>query len=78
MDTYTSETFRRVYDDLSGTYIQINPDVDGLNCVEICYVDPEHPEDHTRSISIPPKQAALVAQAILALAREMDPSIPSA
>jgi hypothetical protein len=32
---YTIESIKRVYDDDCGEYVQVSPDADGLNCVEI-------------------------------------------
>jgi hypothetical protein len=32
---YTIESLKRVYDDGSGDYVQISPDADGLDCVDI-------------------------------------------
>jgi hypothetical protein len=42
---YSINTYLRVYDDLEGSYIQIGPDRDGLNNVELIYFNDMNHEE---------------------------------
>jgi hypothetical protein len=37
---YSTEVIRRVYNDEDGVCIQVGPDADGLDCVEVSTPDP--------------------------------------
>lgn len=60
-DSYTLEFAIRVYNDTSGDYVYVGPDVDGLDLIEIRYVENE--KIHS-GIYMPKEQARLVAEAI--------------
>lgn len=61
---YSLEVLRRVYDDDSGAYIEVGPDRDGLDLVEV--------RTTTKDTVMHPKQARLLAKALLACADELD------
>jgi hypothetical protein len=61
----TSETVIQVWDDKHGDRVEVGPDRDGLELVEIrCYTDSGEIGDR---ITMTPERAILVAQAILKL-----------
>jgi hypothetical protein len=64
----TTEVFRRVYNDQTGDYIEVRPDRDGLDLVEI------HDPDGDRRINFPPEIARAVAKAMLMLADDLEAS----
>ena len=70
MSNYSVETFIRVYDNKTGEFIQVHPDVDGLDLIEVT-------EFHNTEVAMgkiclgPPEQAMLVAEAILQLCEEL-------
>jgi len=61
--SYTTEKFIRVYDDKIGSYIEVGPDGDGLDLVDISY------NEDNRKISFITNQehAVEMAKAILEL-----------
>lgn len=63
-DTYSVETYTRVYNDNHGGYVQIGPDSDGLGLCEIRYVE----EEQAATMIVPWQMALLVADAIRNLA----------
>lgn len=66
--SYTVERFTRVYCDDDGSFIEIRPDRDGLNCVCLLWV--EDGEERQRVI-FPPEQAKLVAMNMHKLAEQL-------
>lgn len=64
-NTFTKEHVIKVWDDDNGTHVYVGPDADGLELVELRYVD-EDGEIGAR-ISMPSDQAIKVAEAILEL-----------
>ncbi len=62
---YSAETFIRIYDDKTGEHVQVGPDADGLDCVEIS--QREQSGKIEARITIQPEQALLLAKAILEL-----------
>ena len=65
MSTFTLETVIQVWNDQHGERVEVGPDHDGLNLVEVRSVD-SNGKTQT-SITMEPEQATLVAQAILKL-----------
>ncbi len=59
MPKFTTDTFKRVYNDKTGEHVQVGPDRDGLALCEII--------QGTSSIVMMPEEARLVALAILEL-----------
>ena len=73
-DTYSVETVRKVYDDSCGDHIYIGPDADGLDLVELRYVDSKGAI--SSRISMPKTLALLVAEAIIAATKDEVKTIP--
>jgi hypothetical protein len=66
---YSTETVIKIYDDTSGGYIQVGPDTDGLDLVDITCVE-SYAKSQKDWISLPwmdKEQAVLLAKAILKL-----------
>ena len=75
----STEIFRRVYNDDSGVYIQVGPDADALNLVEIRTTNPLSKEFYGDfRIVLQPEYAIALAEAILAAAREAEASVVAA
>lgn len=64
-NTFTKEHVIKVWDDSNGTHVYVGPDADGLELVELRYID-EDGEIGDR-ITMPSEQAVKVAEAILEL-----------
>ena len=73
-DTYSVETVRKVYDDSCGEHIYIGPDADGLDLVELRYVDSKGVISNR--ISMPKALALLVAEAIVAATKDEVKTVP--
>lgn len=67
---FEMETLREIWNNMDKTSIEIGPDRDGLNCVEIRYKDENH--EIRERISFPPEQARLVAIALTKCADELE------
>ncbi len=61
--TYTLETLHRIYNDKTGEYLQIGPDGDGVDMVDIRSIDPQGKE--FSRVTIPLEMARLVGSALL-------------
>jgi hypothetical protein len=59
---FTTEITYKVWDDAHGSHIEVRPDGDSLDLVEVVFVDDDGQEGPR--ITMPPEQAALVARAI--------------
>ncbi len=64
---YSTETFVRIYDDRNGSFVEIGPDRDGLDLVEICQKDSPREKCDIRFVTMGSEQAILMAQAVLRL-----------
>jgi hypothetical protein len=73
-DTYSAETVRKVYDDSCGDHIYVGPDADGLDLVELRYVDSKGVI--SSRISMPKPLALLVAEAMIAAAKDEVKTVP--
>lgn len=73
-DTYSVETVRKVYDDSCGDHIYVGPDADGLDLVELRYVDSKGVISNR--ISMPKTLALLVAEAIIAATKDEAKTVP--
>jgi hypothetical protein len=60
--TYTVETVIQVWDDSTGERIEVGPDRDGLELIEIRYVTDDG--KISSGITMTPEQALLVADAV--------------
>lgn len=69
---FTVENVRRIYDDTTGDYVEVKPDADGLDLVEIRSMNGNEKEEYGR-LTLLPDQARLVAKALNLLANELDP-----
>jgi hypothetical protein len=70
---FSTEVVRKVYDDEDGVYIQVGPDGDGLDLVELRVSDEESKKYYGDvRITLYPAQARLLADALLACADEME------
>lgn len=67
--SYSLETLREVWDDRDGQHIEIGPDRDGLDMVELRDVAPDGKIDARMSFTV--EAAALVARAMLACVDEL-------
>jgi hypothetical protein len=65
--TYTVEKSIRIYDDVTGDYIHVGPDSDGLNLVTIRSVDQSLDLEKAPEVILYREQALLVAKAIIEL-----------
>jgi hypothetical protein len=70
--TYTLETMYEVWDDGSGSHIEIGPDRDGLDLVEIRSFEPKGNEPTDR-IVMTKEQAQMVARALSLAAEAREP-----
>ena len=70
-DKATLETFYRVYNDMDGSFWEIRPDADALNCVSIQYYGESGAADHPLLFS--PAVAILVADAMRMQAEALKP-----
>jgi len=75
----STEIFRRVYNDEHGVYIQVGPDADALDCVEIMTTNPLSREFYGDiRLTLQPEFAVALAEAILATAKDLTkPVIPT-
>jgi len=73
-ETYTVETVRKVYDDSCGDHIYVGPDAEGLDLVELRYVDSKGVI--SSRISIPKPLALLVAEAMIAATKDEVKTVP--
>lgn len=72
-DKFSTEVVRRVFDDSEGACIEIGPDTDSLNLVQMRTVGKENEEYWGRfSLTFPPKMALQIAKALIAAAEEAD------
>lgn len=62
---YTLETMKEIWDDKSGCHIEIGPDRDGLDLIEVRSID-DHGKIDAR-LSFTKEQASLIARAITEL-----------
>ena len=70
MGEFTMETVREIWDDKHGSRVDVGPDRDGLNLVELrCVSDDGKMGDR---IVMKPEQARLVAEAIRLCADELE------
>jgi hypothetical protein len=69
MSEFTLEVLRQIWNDKTGDLVEVGPDRDGLDLVELRQKI-DGGEEVVR-ISMPSEQATLVAQAMLRCAREM-------
>ena len=72
---FSVETVREIWHDSDGWRIDVGPDRDGLNCVEIRLREPSG--EITARMTFMPEAAELVAKAMLALAQELKQSTPA-
>jgi aminopeptidase N len=63
---YSLEHHMRVYDDMTGDYVEIRPDADGLNLIEINGFDSGGMK--TSGLTVFPEAARLIAQALTQVA----------
>jgi len=66
--SYTTKTLIRVFDDDSGHHVDVAPDADGLDLVELHYVDAGVSATTMHFVPLPPEMARLVARAMLQVA----------
>jgi len=62
---YSTEIVHKVYNDDTGEYIEVGPDADGVDLVEVRQVDSKG--NISNRIAGEPEQMRLVAEAILVL-----------
>ena len=62
---FSTEIVHRVYNDTTGEYIEVGPDADGINHIEIRFVDVNGKIGNR--LCGPPEQMRLVAEALLKL-----------
>lgn len=73
--TFTLETFRRIYDDEEGVYPQVGPDGDSLGLVELRVPDAESQKFYGDiRIAFHPDQARRLAEALIAAADDQQKS----
>lgn len=70
---FSLETMREIWNDEDGSKIEVGPDRDGLECIEIRYRNEKGIIGDR--IMFPPGQAKLVAEAILACIKEKEQTI---
>ena len=71
----STEVFRCVYNDDTGAYIQVGPDGDSLDLVDIRTVDPHSIEYYGKcQLTLHPEYAIALARAILQAAQEAEAS----
>ena len=73
---YSAETIVRVVDDREGVYIEVGPDSDAGEYVEIRTTsDPKSVEYYgSTRIAFPPAMARMLARALLAVAETLEPT----
>lgn len=69
---YTLQTVRQIWNDRDGDRVDVAPDADGTDCVELLYRNEKGEVNNSRRLTMPPAQARLVAQAMVALADELE------
>lgn len=70
---FSTEVFRKIWDDEDGCYLQVGPDGDSLDLVELRTVDEESKKYYGDiRIAMWPDQARQVAAALIACADEME------
>ena len=74
-DKVSTEIIRRVYDDSEGTFIEVGPDGDGLDCVEVRTTDKES-RDYWGAIlfSMPKPMARALGEALIAASKDEAPT----
>lgn len=70
---FEMETMRVVINNGDDYRFVVGPDVDGLGCVEVSYI--QNAEKPVARITVPPECAELIAKAMLACAAEMRTAI---
>jgi len=65
--TYSVEKFIRVYENDNGSFFEVRPDQEGLDCVEVVFNDSHHYCDN-EGICVSPEMAKLIAAAIVDVA----------
>lgn len=62
---FSIENIARIYNDDSGTYLEVRPDADALGMLEIQYVDPQRPKDHKEArLTMSRVEAKMLIEAI--------------
>lgn len=70
---YETEIVRRIYENQEGVYLEVGPDSDGLDCVELRTVDTKSKEYFgTINILLPKELARHVGQALIDSSNEME------
>lgn len=69
---FSTEVIRRVYDDDDGVYIEVSPDADGLDLVQLSTKGDSEEHYGKLRLCLVPDQARRLAAAMIACADESD------
>lgn len=77
MDKYSTEVLRRVYNDTDGVYLQVGPDSDGLDLVQLSTPGKDNEEYYGMiRLVVTPEQAKLLGLALIDTADELLAKVP--